>query len=162
MFTQLSRLAIETDGRYASAEELRFLKDYVQSAPQRVQAYKNVRDQEAFLIEELHNQVKSDDASSLIGNISSTQYNERDFSYMFKRDQKNMFRIVAAAMLFSDLEFLREGLLLWHRTLIKAFRLERPTRLACKFWPQVLDRYLLPDECKVLSPFVGLVRAILG
>jgi Phycobilisome protein len=162
MLTQLSQLVLESDGRYATSEELQFLKDYLNTTDQRVQAYKSVRDNEAFLIEQLNEEVKQADAKSLTGSIASVKYKDRDMSYMLKRDQKNALRIAAAAMLFNDLDFLREGLLLWHRTILKAFRVERPTQLACKFWPQVLDKYLSPDEHKLMSPFIGLIRAILG
>jgi Phycobilisome protein len=162
MLTQLTRLVRESDGRYATSEELQFMKDYLKTAEQRVQAYKTIRDNEAFLIDDLHEQVQQADGKALMGTISSAKYKERDYSYMLKRDQKNMLRVASAAMLFHDLDFLREGLLLWHRTIIKSFRVERPTQLACKFWPQVMNKYLSPDEYKLMSPFVGLIRAVLG
>jgi Phycobilisome protein len=162
MFTQLSQLSLASDGRYATSDELQFLKDYLKTTSQRIQVYKTIRDSEAFLIDELHNHAKLEDARSLTGPISSARYKDRDVSYMFKRDQKNMMRVASASMLFNDLDFLREGLLLWHRTILKAFKVERATQLACKYWPQVLDKYLPPDDYKLISPFVGLIRAILG
>jgi Phycobilisome protein len=155
MLTQLSRLAVEADGRYASAEEIQFLKDYLQTATQRAAAYKTVRDNEAFLLEELHSTVKMADGSCL---FKGTQ----DVSNFFKRDQKHILRVASAAMLFGDLDFLREGLLLWHRTIIKAFGVERPTQVACQVWPTVMGKYLSTDELKFMSPMVGLIRAVLG
>jgi hypothetical protein len=155
MLTQLSRLALESDGRYASVEELQFLKDYIQTAPQRSQAYKTIRDQEAFLLDELYNQVKTTDGGSL---FKGTQ----DVSNFFKRDQKHILRVASASMLFNDLDFLREGLLLWHRTIVKAFGVERPAQVACQVWPSVMGKYLSTDEFAFMSPLVGLVRAILG
>jgi Phycobilisome protein len=155
MLTQLSRLALESDGRYASAEELQFLKDYVQTAQQRSQVYKTIRDQEAFLLEELHTQVKTTDAGSLFKG-------SQDVSNFFKRDQKHILRVASASMLFNDLDFLREGLLLWHRTIIKAFGVERPAQVACQIWPSVMLKYLSTDEYASMSPVVGLIRAILG
>jgi hypothetical protein len=155
MLTQLSRLALESDGRYASAEELQFLKDYVQTAQQRSQVYKTIRDQEAFLLDELHTQVKITDAGSLFKG-------SQDVSNFFKRDQKHILRVASASMLFNDLDFLREGLLLWHRTIIKAFGVERPAQVACQIWPSVMLKYLSTDEYASMSPVVGLIRAILG
>jgi Phycobilisome protein len=155
MLTQLSRLALESDGRYASAEELQFLKDYIQSAPQRALTYKTIRDQEAFLLDELYNQAKTTDGGSL---FKGTQ----DVSNFFKRDQKHVLRVASASMLFNDLDFLREGLLLWHRTVIKAFGVERPAQVACQVWPNVMGKYLSTDEVSFMSPVVGLIRAILG
>jgi Phycobilisome protein len=155
MLTQLSRLALESDGRYASAEELQFLKDYVQTAQHRSQVYKTIRDQEAFLLDELYTQVKTTDGSSLFKG-------SQDVSNFFKRDQKHILRVASASMLFNDLDFLREGLLLWHRTIIKAFGVELPAQVACQIWPSVMLKYLSPDEYTVMSPVVGLIRAILG
>jgi Phycobilisome protein len=155
MLTQLSQLALESDGRYASAEELQFLKDYIQTAQQRSQIYKTIRDQEAFLLDELHNQTKTTDGGSL---FKGTQ----DVSNFFKRDQKHILRVASASMLFNDLDFLREGLLLWHRTIIKAFGVERPAQVACQIWPSVMLKYLSTDEYALMSPVVGLIRAILG
>lgn len=155
MLTQLSRLTQETDGRYATAEELQFLKDYIATADQRVQAYRAVRDNEAFLLEELYNQVQTVDRGSLFKGTD-------DVSSFFRRDQKNVLRVAAASMLFSDLDFLREGLLLWHRTILKAFRVEKPSQVACQVLPDVLTKYLAPDHIKLMSPMIGLWRAILG
>jgi Phycobilisome protein len=155
MLTQLSRLALESDGRYATTEELQFLKDYIQTAPQRAQAYKTIRDGEAFLLDELHNQAKTADGSSL---FKGTQ----DVSSFFKRDQKHILRVASASMLFNDLDFLREGLLLWHRTIVKAFGVERPAQVACQVWPNVMLKYLSQEEYVFMSPLVGLIRAILG
>lgn len=155
MLTQLSRLTQETDGRYATAEELQFLKDYIASTQERVQAYKTVRDNEAFLLEDLYNQVQTVDRGSL---YKGTE----DVSTFFRRDQKNVLRVAAASMLFNDLDFLREGLLLWHRTIIKAFRVERPSQVACQVINAVFAKYLAPDQMKLMSPVLGLWRAILG
>jgi hypothetical protein len=155
MLTQLSRLSLESDGRYASAEELHFLKDYVQTAQERSQVYKTIRDQEAFLLDELHNQAKATDGSSLFKGA-------QDVSNFFKRDQKHILRVASASMLFNDLDFLREGLLLWHRTIVKAFGVERPAQVACQIWPGVMLKYLSTDEYALMSPVVGLIRAILG
>ncbi len=43
MLTQLTRLSVETDGRYAKLEEVQFLKDYLQSMDVRLSAYEKIR-----------------------------------------------------------------------------------------------------------------------
>jgi hypothetical protein len=154
MLTQLSNLALETDGRYATAEELQFLKDYLKTTDQRIQAYQKIRDNEPFMIEDLHDQAKAVGANLYKGS--------KDVSSFFKRDQKHALRTGAAAMLFNDLDFLREGLLLWHRTILKAFGVEQPSQVACQVWPEVISKYLSPDQCKLMAPSIGLIRAILG
>jgi hypothetical protein len=155
MLTQLSRLSIDADGRYATTEELQFLKDYLHTADQRIQTYKSIRDNEAFLIEELQDQVKAVSRSLLTKG-------SKDVSNFFKRDQKHILRVATAAMLFNDLDFLREGLLLWHRTIIKAFGVEPPTQSASQAWPGVFAKFISTDELKLMSPAIGLIRAILG
>ena len=42
MLNQLSRLSVEADGRYATTEELQFLKDYIQSLDLRLSAYEKI------------------------------------------------------------------------------------------------------------------------
>ena len=155
MLTQLSRLSTDADGRYASAQELQFLKDYLETTQDRINTYRTIRDNEAFLIEGLHHQVKMTDGNSLYKG-------ERDVSDFFKRDLKHVLRVSAVSMLFSDLDFLREGLLLWHRTILKAFNVERPSQVACQHLQEVMLQYLSPEQYKLMSPTVGLVRAILG
>ena len=154
MLTQLSRIVLESDGRYATSEELQFLKDYLATTDQRIEAYRSIRDNEAFVILDLQDQVRKGGGNLYKGT--------KDVSDMFRRDQKNVLRVAAASMLFDDLDFLREGLLLWHRTILKAFSVEQPSAVACQVWPAVVSKYLAPDKYKLMSPAVGLIRAILG
>jgi hypothetical protein len=154
MLTQLSRLSTEADGRYATAEELQFLKDYLMTTEKRVQVYQKVRDQEALLIQELQDQVRLAGGNLYKGS--------QDVSSLFRRDQKHILRTVSAATLFNDLDFLREGLLLWHRTIVRAFCVQQPAQIACQIWPHVLLKYLSSDEYQLASPAIGLVSAILG
>lgn len=154
MLTQLSQLVLNSDGRYATSEDLQFLKDYLKTTDQRIQTYKKVRDSEAFLLEDLQEQVR--------GKGGSLYKGAKDVSDFFKRDQKHVLRVAAASMLFDDLDFLREGLLLWHRTIVKAFGVEQPAQVACQVWPDVMNGHLSSEGYRLMSPVVGLIRAILG
>ncbi|MGB8701406.1 MAG: allophycocyanin, partial [Thermosynechococcaceae cyanobacterium] len=138
MLTQLSQLTFDTDGRYASMEELQFLKDYLKTSDERIKVYKKIRDSEAFLIEDLEEQTRAAGGNLYKGS--------KDVSDFFKRDQKYMMKIATAAMLFNDLDFLREGELLWHRSIMKAVGCEQPSHVVCQVWPGVLNKYLSPDE----------------
>jgi hypothetical protein len=154
MLTQLSQLKLSTDGRYATAEELQFFKNYLSTATQRVETYRKIRDNEAFLIEDVYEQTKSVNPGLFLkGN--------RDVSSTAKRDCKNIFRILTTAMLFDDLDFLREGALLWHRTIVRSFGIEEVTQVTWQTMPKVINKYLAAEEAKLLSPGLGLTKAIL-
>jgi hypothetical protein len=155
MLTQLSQLKLSTDGRYATAEELQFLKNYLNTATQRIETYRKIRDNEAFLMEDAYEQTKAVNPGLFLkGN--------RDVSSFAKRDRQHIFRILTGAMLFDDLDFLREGVLLWHRTIVKSFSIEEVTQVTWQTMPKVINKYLTADEAKLLSPGLGLARAILS
>ena len=52
MLSQLARLTVEADGRYATSEELQFLKDYIESLDSRVSAYQKIQAAEAEVLAE--------------------------------------------------------------------------------------------------------------
>jgi hypothetical protein len=43
MFTNLERLSVEVDGRYATPEELDFLKSYFNTLKYRISAYQKIQ-----------------------------------------------------------------------------------------------------------------------
>lgn len=59
MLNQLARLSVEADGRYASSEELQFLKDYIQSLDLRLSAYVKIQAAQAEIVEQVETQVKA-------------------------------------------------------------------------------------------------------
>lgn len=155
MQTQLTQLSVETDGRYAVAEELQFLKGYLQSLEQRVSAYEKIRAAEAEIISQVEVKMRAIDAS-LFRNST------RDFTEIWRKDIVQLLRYAAATLLFNDRDRLREGLLIWHNTITKFYRFERTCQTTFKVMPEVIKQYLTPEEAALFCPILELNHVVLG
>ncbi len=155
MLKQLGRLANEADGRFATPGELTFLKDYLDTVDERVSAYSKIRDAETDISEQLATAVKAQ-------NPYLFQKGKQDYSSVCQRDRQHVLRLSAASMLFGDLEMLRNGFLLWYRTIIKAFRDEKAAQATYKVLPDIVNQHLTAREAALLKPSLELDQSILG
>ncbi len=155
MLKQLTRLANDADGRFATAAELKFLKDYLDTVDERISAYSKIRDGENEISEKLATAVKGQ-------NPYIFQKGKQDYSAVCKRDRQHVLRLSAASMLFGDLEMLRNGFLLWYRTIIKAFRDEKAAQATYRVLPEIVNQHLTPTEAALLKPSLELDQSILG
>lgn len=155
MLKQLSRLSIETDGRYATAEELQFLHDYLQSVEQRIDAYKKIRDSEEQIADRVAEKMREADPNVF-------RKGDRDMSAICKRDRKHTLRCSSAAMLVDDLERLQNGLLLWQRTIVQAFSDSYPTEVTYQVMPEVIKEHLTAEEAELIMPAIELDGSVLA
>ena len=155
MLQQLARLSIETDGRYATAEELQFLKDYLQSVDQRIDTYKKIRDAEEQIAARVAEKMLEVDPNVF-------RKGDQDMSTICKRDRKHTLRCSSAAMLVDDLDRLQNGLLLWQRTIVHAFNDTHPTEVTYQVMPDVLQEYLAPKQAELMMPAVELDGSVLA
>jgi hypothetical protein len=154
MLKQLSRLSFEADGRYATDAELKFLKDYLQSAEQRIKAYEKIRDAEEKIIDQVA-------AKGLAADPYLFTKGNQDYSGICKRDRRHVLRMAAASMLIDDLDTLRNGFLSWYRTIIKAFNDQRAAQVTYKLLPDMVNQHLTSEEATLLRPALDLSRSIL-
>ena len=155
MLKQLARLTLEADGRFASDEELTFLDGYLDSVELRLQAYATVRDNdEAILnwVEEEKRPMKED----------WFHMNGRDITDICRRDLSTMLRNAADAMLLDDLDRLRDGLLLWDQTIVRAFGYTAYANLNYKLLQNAVKAFLSPEEAALIVPAIQLEHAILS
>lgn len=155
MLTQLTRLSVEADGRYAKLEELQFLKGYFQSLEQRVSAYEKIRAAEAEIISQVEAKMRSLDPN-LFRNTAG------DFTEVWRKDVVQLLRYAASALLFNEHEHLREGLLLWHNTIAKSYQFDRTCKTTFQVMPEVVKQYLTPQEAALFSPILEINYVILG
>lgn len=155
MLRQLEKLSLEADGRYARAEELKFLKNYLAVAEQRISAYEKIRDAEEKILDQVEQQLRAKSPHIF-------RKGNQDYSAVCRRDRKHVLRLAAAAMLFADLEALREGFLLWYRTIIKAFRDEKVAQVTYQVLPQAVNQVLAGEEVPLMQPVMALTQSILG
>lgn len=155
MLTQLSRLTVETDGRYARASELSFLKKYFQSIEIRVSAYEKLRKSETEIISKVEAKMKAMDAK-LFHNSAG------DFTETWRKDIVQLIRYSAAALLLNEQERLQEGLLLWHKTIAQSYQFDRTCNTTFKVMPEVIKEYLTPEETTLFLPLLALNQIALG
>ena len=155
MLKQLTCLSVEADGRYATTSELQFLKDYLQSAELRVSTYEKIRDAEEPMMDQAEDKLKKQDPN----------WNKRaskDLTAECRRDRKYILKCSAAAMLIDDLDRLRDGFLVWQRTIVRAVKDERPSQSTWQVMPEVLKQNLADDEVALMMPAIRLNQTLLS
>ena len=155
MLKQLSHLNIEADGRYATDQELQFLKNYLQSVDQRISAYEKIRDAEEEIIDQTKAQMDSQ-------NPNLFNRDSRDLSSIWRRDVSIVLRYSAAAMLINDLDRLREGLLLWHRTIVNANKTLNISLATYDLLLESIKQHLTTEEAELITPVLQLDQSILS
>lgn len=154
MLTQLSRLAVEADGRYATAQELQFLKDYFQSTEKRISTYEKIRDNEEKIIHRMK-------LEKLTSDPTLFHLGSRDVTERCQRDLKRGLRYAATAMLFCDLDYLRENPLLWYKTIVCSFGFAREIGITYQLFPNLVKEYLTAEELELMLPVFQLYRTLL-
>lgn len=155
MFKQLTRLTIDTDGRYATDGELQFLQDYLASAEERITMYEKVREHEEQIIyrwEAAKRGVRED----------VFHMGERDVTEICRRDMTNVFRCSATAVLFNDLDRLREGLLIWYQTIVRAYNYTQYAKVSYLIIQETIKEFLNEAEVALLMPALKLDHTILS
>ncbi|MEO0375611.1 MAG: allophycocyanin [Cyanobacteria bacterium P01_A01_bin.17] len=155
MLTQLARVSLDADGRFATATELQFIKDYLESADHRISAYEKIRDAEEQIIDQI-------EEKALAKNARVFHKGTRDMVKTCRRDRKHLLKSSAAAMLVSDLDRLRDSMLLWQRTLINAFQDQQTSQIVSQVMPKVMEQQLTPEEAKQMTPALQLSQALLS
>ena len=155
MLKQLTRLSIEADGRYATNQELKFLKNYLESVDQRITTYEKIRDNEEKILHRL-------EAEKRMLKENLFAMGSRDITQICRRDMTAMLRCSAAAMLVDDLDCLREGLLLWYRTIVQAFSYQNYAKINYKIIQEVLKMYLELGEAELIMPALQLNHSLLS
>ncbi|MGK7955545.1 MAG: allophycocyanin [Crocosphaera sp.] len=154
MLTQLTKLAQDCDGRYASDVELEFLNDYLEEIDQRINTYEKIGNLEHKLVEQTDVKVKSANPNALCKN-------GKDFSSICERDRKHTMRFLATAMLFNEQDKLRSKLL-WQSSIMRSFKDENPSNLAYKMMGEVMKEEFDNEEMKLVNPALQLVQSMLS
>jgi hypothetical protein len=155
MLTQLARVSLDADGRFATDAELQFLKDYLESADHRISAYQKIRDHEEEIMDQIEEQ-------ALAKNPRVFHKGTRNMVETCRRDRKYLLKSSAAAMLVSDLDRLRDSMLLWQRTIIAAFQDQSASQIVSQVTPKVMEQQLTPAEVKQMMPALQLSQSLLS
>jgi Phycobilisome protein len=155
MLKQLERLSLTAEGRYATTQELQFIRDYLPTVDLRLSAYQKIAAAEAEIIDQLEARMRAIQPDIL-------QIASGDISSLYQRDTRSILRSAIAAMLTDDLDRVREHLLLWHRTILKAFKVQHIAVMAHKTMPEIIQQFLTPEEFAIVLPFLQLNQAVLA
>ncbi|MBR8830139.1 MAG: hypothetical protein N5P05_002797 [Chroococcopsis gigantea SAG 12.99] len=155
MLKQLTDLSRDCDGRYAQNQDLKFLKDYLDSAEGRIKAYEKMTGKAEEIVESWE-EAKRNYPQDLFHQGSY------DMTDICKRDMKDALRCAAAAMLFNDLDRLREGMLIWYGTIVKSFRYTKYAAVVYLLIQDVIKLYLDPLETEMILPVLQLQHAVLS
>ena len=154
MLSQLERLGVEADGRYATTEELQCFKDYLQSLDQRLSAYQKIQAAEEEIIRQVKDRIQTRDPNCL-------KRGSHDMTSICRRDIGIVLHNTTVTLLTNDLDRLRDRLLLWHQTIICSFKIQRISEMIYRELQEVLKQYLTPEEMVLLQPILVLNSSLL-
>ncbi|WP_448600398.1 phycobilisome protein [Thermoleptolyngbya sp.] len=155
MLSQMKRLSLETEGRYATDADLQFLRDYAKSYGLRVETYQRIQSAEVLLVSQVQQYMMSKDPTLFQGGNS-------DLTAKWKRDTVRVLRYSAVAMLLNDPETLQERFLLWFQTIMRAFGAQRSCNATYEAMQHVVRQHLTPVQASLFCPILELNRHLLG
>ena len=158
MLKQLANLTIDADGRYATDAELKFIHNYLNSAKQRVEIYEKIRDAEEAIVEKVKSERKMFHEGP--GNFSHLDRGQKE--EFCTRDLKSVIRCSAAAILLEEPDRLKQALLLWYYTIVRAFDFLEQSQPTYQVLEKVINTYLTPEEVKLATPILRLNHTILS
>jgi hypothetical protein len=152
---QLSRLSLEAEGRYATSEELQFVAKYRESLEVRLSTYQKLRDAEVEIINLVTQRSQKQDSELF-------KINSQDMTPTCHRDIQLVLRASAIAMLTDDLERLRDNLLLWQKTIVKALDHQKYVQIVYRILQDVVQELLSVEEAKLILPALKLSLNVLA
>ena len=155
MLSQLNQLYTQTDGRYATDSELLFLERYLKTIQLRFSAYQKIQAAEAQIIQQVHAQLRAMDPGLL-------RQGPTDLTAKWKQDTLRSLRYAALALLIDDPETLRERMLLWFQSIMRAFGAEQSCNATYTIMQDVVKQFLSPAEAELFCPILELTRSLLG
>ncbi|MGF1568491.1 MAG: phycobilisome protein [Nodosilinea sp.] len=155
MLANIQTLVQETDGRYASDQELQFFQTYLGTANLRLRAYQKIQAAETQIIAQVLARMKTQNPDIL-------QVGGQDLTAKWQRDTVRVLRYSAMAILTDDAGLHKEKMLNWFQTIMRAFGAQRSCQLTYVAMQEVVAQYLEAEELALLWPILELNRATLG
>jgi hypothetical protein len=155
MLSQLANLSVEADGRYASPDEVQFLKAYFQSFNLRLSAYQKIQAGANEIIRDVEAKIQSSDPNLL-------RRGSKNMVGKWRLDTGRVLRHSAAALLIDDPNRLRDRLLLWFQTILGSFEAKESSEMTFEVMQEVIKQYLTAEEANLFIPILEMNRTILG
>lgn len=155
MLSQLQKLSRDVDGRYATDEELEFVTEYLKRYSLRLETYQKVQAVEGAVVQQVYARMRSIDPTLFMRG-------KEDISQKWRIDTIRILRYSAIAMLLDDSDTLRERLLLWMQSIMKAFGAQRACRITYEIMQDVIKQHLTPNQANIFCPILEMNRRVLG
>ncbi len=143
------------DGRYLNTSELQALEDYLSSFALRLQTHQLLKEQEALLIERALARYAQEDPHL------QTRFgpNARE---RCGQDMTEILRYCAVALLRNDEDYLKENLLFWLQTVMRALDKQDSCDLAYRLLQEVIQEILPADSARLANQYIALAQEMLG
>jgi hypothetical protein len=151
MLSQTQRLLQTTQGRYATDAELTFLEDYAKTFPVRLRAYQKIRQQEKQLMQQVYQNIRSQHPELL--------NNQPTMIKLWQRDTLLVLRFTALILLMDDVDTLRDRLILWFQTIMRAFGMQKICLVTYTLMQKVVKQLLDPAEAKLFCDILEIHRS---
>lgn len=153
MLSQIQALLRETEGRYATDAELQFLEAYSKAFPDRLRAYQNLRKQERALIQQTYNQLRHEHPGLFPAG-------QPEAVRKWQRDTIWVLRASGVAMLLDDVDSLRDRLMLWFQTIMRAFGVQKTCFLTYATLKKLAPQLLGPEDGALLAEVMEINREL--
>lgn len=147
MHPQLETIFDEAENRYLKPDELSLLGEYVDSLPERLEAYRNLRDRELKIMQSVADQLQVELPQEKVE--------------MLERSIKNallMLRYCAMGMLLNDESFVKDRLLGWLSQTIQVYDTRSVDAVLYRLLNQRLKQALNPRHLALFSPMLLLAQ----
>lgn len=150
MHPQLENIFDDAENRYLKPEELRYVTQYVESLPTRLEIYRTLRDQEIEIMQWVADQLQA----------QLPQEKPEDL----ERSIKNallMLRYCGMGMLLNDETFVEKRFVGWVSQSIKVYNSEKIDTHLYRLLNQHLKQVLDANQMSILSPMLTRIQSSL-
>ena len=150
MHQQIESLFDEAENRYLKPEELGVLSQYVDSLPQRLETYRQLRDQELTLMQQVADQLQAALPQE------KTETLERSIKHALL-----VLRYCAMSMLLNDTSFVQNRLLSWLSRTVQTYNTQAVDMTLYRLLNQRLSQTFTPQQLSLLKPPLALAQSTL-
>lgn len=147
MHPQIDALFDEAESRYLKPEELNIISQFVESLPERLAAYRTLRDQELTVMQQVADQLQAQMPQEKVETL------ERSIKHALL-----MLRYCAMAMLVNDQNLIRDRFLQWLSQTSQIYATQKVDVLLYQLLNQRLSQTLSPSHLNLLKPMLTLAQ----
>lgn len=151
MHSQLDTILDEAENRYLKPEELTVLSQYVSSLPERMDAYRTLRDREIEMMQQVADQLQQEMPNE------SEEAIERCLKHALLT-----LRYCSMAMLMNDESFIRNHLTNWLSEIVKVYNTQAIDAAIYRLLTQRLTQALNPKQLALLNPMLTTAQQLMA